>query len=179
MLTKLAEADAILEERISLERGFKTLSGMMGVILAAARSSMFLATARVSTLLKETELNNMSSKEIFFLQGKGNVLKDQTYCTAAMCSGTETGRASILKLPSVMSSLAAILAGTIEFSLALEISTAWSMAVLTPITANVFTATLEAEDICKLHIMTCSTLNSFMCQMLYMYVYLGLISVSS
>lgn len=62
MLTKLAEADAILEERISLERGFKTLSGMMGVILAAARSSMFLATARVSTLLKETELNHMSSK---------------------------------------------------------------------------------------------------------------------
>lgn len=62
MLTKLAEADAILEERISLERGFKTLSGMMGMILAAARSSMFLATARVSTLLKETELNHMSSK---------------------------------------------------------------------------------------------------------------------
>ena len=62
MLTKLAEADAILEERISLERGFKTLLGMMGVILAAARSSMFLATARVSTLLRETELNHMSSK---------------------------------------------------------------------------------------------------------------------
>ena len=62
MLTKLAAADSILEERISLEKGLKTFSGMMGVILAAARSSMFFATARVSTLLKETELNHISSK---------------------------------------------------------------------------------------------------------------------
>lgn len=97
MLTKLAAADSILEERISLEKGLKTFSGMMGVILAAARSSMFFATARVSTLLKETELNHISSKDIFFLLGEDSVLKSQTYCTAAICSGTETGRASILK----------------------------------------------------------------------------------
>lgn len=42
--------------------GCKTLAGMMGVILATARSSIFLATARVSTLLKEQEPNYVGSK---------------------------------------------------------------------------------------------------------------------
>lgn len=60
-----------------------------------------------------------------------------------MFSGTETGRASILKWPSLMLSLTAILAGTMEFNFALDITAAWRMAVFTPITANEFTATLE------------------------------------
>lgn len=53
------------------EMGCKTLAGMMGVILAAARSSIFLATARVSTLLKEKKIINkalkISDKSFIFL----------------------------------------------------------------------------------------------------------------
>lgn len=52
-LTKLAAAEEeILDLRISLEMGCMTIAGMIGVNLAAARSSIFLATAKVSTLLK-------------------------------------------------------------------------------------------------------------------------------
>lgn len=56
-LTKLEAAEEKISYLgISLEMGCKTLAGMMGVILAAARSSIFLATATVSTLLKEQKL---------------------------------------------------------------------------------------------------------------------------
>lgn len=138
--------------------GSKTLLGMIGVIFAAGKSSIFLATAIVSTLLKEKELrlqrwiHHTSDTSVWTVR--------KAYCTAATSSGTETGRASILKWPSVTSSLAAILAGTMELSLALEIRADWSMAVFTPITANVFTTMLKGEDICMLDFMTWYILQS-------------------
>lgn len=51
MLTRLS---AILD--VSTEIGCMSLTGMIGVIFAAAISSAFLATATVSTLLKVKEL---------------------------------------------------------------------------------------------------------------------------
>lgn len=43
----------ILEEKVCLDSRVAVSAGIIGVILAAARSSTFLATAKVSTLLKE------------------------------------------------------------------------------------------------------------------------------
>lgn len=52
---------------VSLETACKILAGMMGVIFAEARSSIFLVTARVSTLFKEEELNHIGSKDKYVL----------------------------------------------------------------------------------------------------------------
>lgn len=51
-----AREDAILEifeEKVSLVTCAATSDGIIGVILAAARSSTFLATAKVSTLFEK------------------------------------------------------------------------------------------------------------------------------
>lgn len=59
----LASVDAILdilEVKASLDSCTACLAGIIGVILAAARSSTFLATAKVSTLLDlEKEMSNL------------------------------------------------------------------------------------------------------------------------
>lgn len=47
MLTQLAEAD---EADLCMDMGLRILAGIRGVIFSAARSSIFLAMARVSTL---------------------------------------------------------------------------------------------------------------------------------
>lgn len=55
----LAREDDIFEiraEKISLDSCDATSAGTTGVILAAARSSTFLATAKVSTLLREKKI---------------------------------------------------------------------------------------------------------------------------
>ena len=43
----------IFEKKVSLDICVAESAGIIGVILAAARSSTFLATAKVSTLLKK------------------------------------------------------------------------------------------------------------------------------
>lgn len=58
MLTKLS---AILD--VSSKMGSKTLAGMMGVILAGVRSSVFLATANVSTLFNQRDIIHLPSKD--------------------------------------------------------------------------------------------------------------------
>lgn len=65
MLTKLS---AILD--VSSEIGCMTLAGMIGVILAAVKSSIFLATATVSTLLKGKGIDQtlkISDRSFIFL----------------------------------------------------------------------------------------------------------------
>lgn len=64
-LTKLS-SEASLDVRSSREVNCHSLAGMMGVILAAARSSTFLATARVSTLFKEHKFNYVGAKDTYF-----------------------------------------------------------------------------------------------------------------
>lgn len=68
---------------------------------------------------------------------------------AAMFSGKETGRASILKLPLSRFSLVTMLVGTVVVSLALETIPDWNIAVFIPMVARVFTAMLKKT---KLHV---------------------------
>ena len=58
MLTKLS---AILD--VAPKMGSKTLAEMMGVILAGVRSSVFLATAKVSILFDKRDIIHLRLKD--------------------------------------------------------------------------------------------------------------------
>lgn len=134
----------ILEEKAVLDVCVPASTGSIGVILAAARSSTFLATAIVSTLLNKSgfKLTKFQNHMIHvpWWQGKG------TYFTDANLLMPGTGRKSNLKLPWVMSNLASIFAGTIVWTLAFVITEAWMKAVFTPMTAYVWMAALQGTD---------------------------------
>lgn len=123
-------------------------------------------------MLKKYELN-VNSYYILFSDQE----KDCPYCTAAICSGAETGKASTLKLPLAMSSFAANFAGTIVWTLTLAIIAAWMNAVFTPITAYVCMTMLQEEETFVKFTKICGT--NDVIRKYWSYTYLGLTSACS